>query len=337
MWPFKRRSPSPSSYEKILDTLASKIRKSESKIHSLRLSQRRLVGLLTLYSLLLYLAFLVYVALSNRYREPWMVFHALAAPVLIWLTRRLITAVYTRLLKREDSNLQVLRASQKAKIEELKSSMKYYTTKSLIDRFEADSKTDSDSKKDAKTRGRSKQKDLPAAPVDPVPAGEEFFDESQLLQQQELQQQLNQMQYTSNLRQLPATTYEPRDPKWYDRILDVIVGEDEMSPRNRYALLCSRCGTHNGLAPPGQEPSEVRYRCPVCGQWNPEKENAGDDDKEALEDEDAEEKIEESETVAEIKEADSVPSTKKTTKRRAGKSKSSEDQDEPKATTTGLE
>ena len=32
---------------------------------------------------------------------------------------------------------------------------------------------------------------------------------------------------------------------WFDRVLDLIVGED--SPATKYALICERCFLHNGL------------------------------------------------------------------------------------------
>jgi len=41
----------------------------------------------------------------------------------------------------------------------------------------------------------------------------------------------------------------PLTRNWYDKILDAIVGEPE-GPSQKYALICSRCATHNGLALP---------------------------------------------------------------------------------------
>lgn len=55
---------------------------------------------------------------------------------------------------------------------------------------------------------------------------------------------------------------------WVDRILDLLVGENELSPTNRYALICSACHAHNGLAPYGKTADEVSYKCPICGAQN---------------------------------------------------------------------
>ncbi|RVD85289.1 uncharacterized protein DFL_003615 [Arthrobotrys flagrans] len=68
---------------------------------------------------------------------------------------------------------------------------------------------------------------------------------------------------------MPPPPEEPRQPQWYDRFLDVLLGEDEMSAKNRYALICSNCRQVNGLAPPGTTNIEdVRYICGRCGAEN---------------------------------------------------------------------
>ena len=63
---------------------------------------------------------------------------------------------------------------------------------------------------------------------------------------------------------------EATTPKWYDRLLDVIVGEDETSAKNRYALICGNCRMVNGLAPPGTTSLEEMegWGCARCGTWN---------------------------------------------------------------------
>ncbi|PWW72981.1 hypothetical protein C7212DRAFT_359703 [Tuber magnatum] len=63
---------------------------------------------------------------------------------------------------------------------------------------------------------------------------------------------------------------EATAPKWYDRLLDVIVGEDETSAKNRYALICKNCRMVNGLAPPGTTSLEDMeyWGCARCGTWN---------------------------------------------------------------------
>jgi endoplasmic reticulum junction formation protein lunapark len=60
--------------------------------------------------------------------------------------------------------------------------------------------------------------------------------------------------------------------KWYDRILDLLLGEDETSPKNRIVLICKHCRLVNGQAPPGVKRIEElgKWRCIGCGGWNGE-------------------------------------------------------------------
>lgn len=65
-------------------------------------------------------------------------------------------------------------------------------------------------------------------------------------------------------------------PKWYDRLMDVLLGEDETSPKNRLVLICQNCRLVNGQAPPGiKSLGELgRWRCGNCGAWNGEETEA---------------------------------------------------------------
>lgn len=68
-----------------------------------------------------------------------------------------------------------------------------------------------------------------------------------------------------------SSTYsEPRQPRWYDRVLDVLLGEDETMPKNRLVLICQQCRLVNGQAAPGVRTLEELgpWRCGSCGAWN---------------------------------------------------------------------
>lgn len=58
--------------------------------------------------------------------------------------------------------------------------------------------------------------------------------------------------------------------QWYDRIFDVLLGEDETRASNRLALVCQHCRLVNGQAPPGAKKLEDvgRWRCKECRGWN---------------------------------------------------------------------
>ena len=57
---------------------------------------------------------------------------------------------------------------------------------------------------------------------------------------------------------------------WYDRLLDILIGEDETAAKARFALICNSCRMVNGLAPPGTKSlAEIgRWGCARCGTMN---------------------------------------------------------------------
>lgn len=63
---------------------------------------------------------------------------------------------------------------------------------------------------------------------------------------------------------------------WYDRVLDLLLGEDETAPKNRMVLICTNCRLVNGQAPPGiKTASELgKWRCYGCGTMNGEEDEA---------------------------------------------------------------
>lgn len=68
-----------------------------------------------------------------------------------------------------------------------------------------------------------------------------------------------------------AAAAEP-ETHWYDRIFDVLLGEDETAPKNRIVLICQTCRLVNGQAPPGTKAlSELgTWKCMSCGALNGE-------------------------------------------------------------------
>jgi len=63
---------------------------------------------------------------------------------------------------------------------------------------------------------------------------------------------------------------------WYDRVLDLLLGEDETAPKNRIILICQNCRLVNGQAPPGTKSlAELgKWKCFGCGELNGEEDEA---------------------------------------------------------------
>jgi hypothetical protein len=84
---------------------------------------------------------------------------------------------------------------------------------------------------------------------------------------------------------------------WYDRVLDLLMGEDETSPKNRVVLICQNCRLVNGQAPPGTKSLADlgKWRCFGCGAMNGEEDEAAKvvkEIKERIETQDQDEPVE---------------------------------------------
>jgi endoplasmic reticulum junction formation protein lunapark len=87
------------------------------------------------------------------------------------------------------------------------------------------------------------------------------------------------------------------DAHWYDRVLDLLMGEDETSPKNRVVLICQNCRLVNGQAPPGTKSLTDlgKWRCFGCGAMNGEEDEAAKvvkEIKERIETQDQDEPVE---------------------------------------------
>lgn len=299
--------------------MAQKITVREQKQLHYSIRQRRVNGIFTLYSILLYAAYTIFTFLryNSTTRSLSYISGLVLAPFLIWAIRRIIFWWFTRLTTSNAEYINALRSEQQEKIEELKQSTNFYSTKALLERF--DSNFDKTNKRKSVVKGTAFgqqpsapnsqpkiQKEASSKGKDPAQqlnrghnssnsiaaADFEFAPNLPSLQapsspgKPELPQsptaqpptqppppQQRHQQRGQPLQELQAYPLGPvynanYQPSWYDKILDIIVGEDEYSPKSRYALICQNCRRHNGLAQPGELPQYVIYICPQCGFRN---------------------------------------------------------------------
>ncbi|KAF8966011.1 hypothetical protein BGZ46_000457, partial [Entomortierella lignicola] len=282
-----------SDYEKILSDLDSNIRKAEMRLSAINLRERRLLSLWLIYSIL---AWIGYTAIFVLYLHPQYIdasqswIFALAPIVVglpaIYVGRSLITVWYKRAKTNEESQLQLLRADQRLKVEELKKKTAYYSTKTLLERYDPSSKpngrqTGPDGRPSSNSQngqpklqqpnmmdpGLRQRQGLGVTNAQGIPVG-----------------QGHPGQGPQNIPRGPQGQYGPQHPgqpnnakpmqlgspnterHWYDKIVDVIVGDE--GPETRYALICGQCYSHNGLALP-QEIEDIQYVCPKCNFFNP--------------------------------------------------------------------
>jgi len=66
---------------------------------------------------------------------------------------------------------------------------------------------------------------------------------------------------------LSLPSIPPPQRHWYDRVVDAVLGEDTESPHTRFALICQKCFSHNGLVRETQW-EDTQYVCMKCGHLN---------------------------------------------------------------------
>ncbi|KAG0213600.1 hypothetical protein BGX28_004017 [Mortierella sp. GBA30] len=310
------RQSNDSDYEKILSDLDSNIRKAELRLSAINVRERRLLSLWLIYSVM---AWIVYVAvfalyLHQQYYDEVQTWAVVFTPValgipLIYLGRSLITVWYKRAKTNEESQLNLLRADQRLKVEELKKKTAYYSTKTLLERYDPSSQqqrsngprlTGPDSRSvpsspngqprhqqpNMMDPGLRQRQGLGVTNAEGIPIGQgqgrPTGVSSGIQHQHQHQSPIGHGPQGVRGSQGPyppspghphlnnAISPQQGSPNyekhWYDRIVDVIVGDE--GPETKYALVCGQCFAHNGLALP-QEIEDIQYICPKCNFFNP--------------------------------------------------------------------
>ncbi|KAJ6115424.1 hypothetical protein N7486_001202 [Penicillium sp. IBT 16267x] len=297
-WPWKGDDNSAASFEKTLSTLSTKIAQTTTRLDQQRQSSRRFKALWTLYSTFAYLFYSIILALVLGW-ESWGVkeYAAIAGgPFLIYGVRTISARLFDYRISKAQRGLDDLHKQREETIEKLKVATKYNSTQQLLEKYGGEPPKQSPSPKAEPQKLKQANPQPPAQrtglpppptanirrpPVQPSNDPENMVPPSYQAPAHEQPQQL----IPNAASPIPQTpTDEPgfapnafpgsgqyiEQPHWYDRLLDVLLGEDEMQPRNRMAMICSSCRLVNGQAPPGiKTPEELgRWRCGSCGAWN---------------------------------------------------------------------
>ncbi|KAF9226962.1 hypothetical protein BS17DRAFT_776398 [Gyrodon lividus] len=250
-------------YETILSGLAADVQKRQTRLAEIRLRERRTTLQFTLGTFFLWFAYvsLWYTrVLPSVWRESGLGKAAIIiGPILILFARRMMQIWYSWKGGREEKTLMEVLRKQRAKVEEIKKKTNYYSTRSLIEKYDEPSPLSP-----SKTPLR-KRKVPPAEPKTPLAP-------QQLPQQRQLQTPNGQtrgpmLQLSPTPQPIQATRKQ-----WYDKVADAILGDDDGQSvsvaASRYALICQRCFAHNGLVKESLW-EDTQYVCPKCGFFNP--------------------------------------------------------------------
>ncbi|KAI5270690.1 hypothetical protein E4T47_05981 [Aureobasidium subglaciale] len=297
-WPFKGHdSTSAASFEKLLSSLSSKINKESARNDRLRQRQRRYKVLWTLYTTFAYLlAATILVLVTGLSNCTAIEYTGLAAsPVLIYSVRTALDAYFNYRLSSSQTYLNDLNKQRDDAITKLKDATKYNSTQQLLDKYGGGTPTKSPQQnmkqQDTPTKNKPqsapvKRTGLPPPPTANIPGrqlppsfqpmtppqqGAQFQPAPTQSQQRQSE---TQAEFAPNAFTAPTprnqNPYASSGPRWYDRILDVVLGDDETLPKNRIVLLCAKCRLVNGQAPPGTRSLEDlgAWRCKECHALN---------------------------------------------------------------------
>lgn len=306
LWPFGRDSNDAASFEKILSQLSTKINKATAQNERFRQRQRRYKVLWTLYTTFTYILVAAILTLVTGWDQWGAVEYSVisGSPVLIYAVRTALDAYYNYRIANSQNHVNDLNKQRDAAIEKLKAATKYNSTQQLLEKYGGSPPMKRQSSPQSKGKGKSEgapqQGSKSAAPQggrtgfappptanipsrqpssaiapqsgpgpnhpnglvppglppspDQIRPGEEFAP--------------NAFTRPPTLRQ--ASQYATEGPKWYDRILDVVLGDDETQAKNRIVLICQNCKLVNGQAPPGARTLEDigKWRCSACHAMN---------------------------------------------------------------------
>lgn len=277
-----KRANRETDYETVLSALESEITSVQSRLTTIRLRERRASVTLTLQAFLLWALytglcwFLGVLTLHRSHSNMLVWLPVLGSPVVIVFTRRIVRWWYRRVGAAEEKHLIDLKRQKRDKVDEIKRATKYDHLRMLLDKYD-DSKQPTPpppatpTKKGAAAAAGSKSTS-PANKATPSPqrtgahppasAHAPNTPEAAALQAQRMALMRSGVRPT-----LPPPQQQQRT--WMDKLADSILGSDPTSlgPEQKYALICTRCHAHNGLALK-EEFSEVQYVCPHCGHFN---------------------------------------------------------------------
>jgi len=298
-WPWRGDASSPASFEKTLSALSAMIAKTQVRLDSLRSRSRRIKGLWTVYLIIAYLVYAIVALLviGRKSMGPleWSGFAG--GPFVIYFVRRLISAYYNFRIDNTTSYLEDQQQERANTIQKLKDATRYDTTLELLAKYggenrpgsakesedkESISGLDGQDQRPPSAMGIPGRTNMVPPPTANIQRGSRSSTPAQPLMQHPVSLEPT-AEFAPNAfsGHISAPAPQPVNmqyqaqsdgPHWYDRVLDLLLGEDEMAPRNRIALVCQQCRLVNGQAPPGTKSlSELgMWKCMGCGSMNGE-------------------------------------------------------------------
>ncbi|XP_006607211.1 endoplasmic reticulum junction formation protein lunapark-B [Apis dorsata] len=281
----------------ILEDLDAKIKEIEKYGHSTEQKHKKIVGTLILYSVILYIitAFIFYFYFfpASLYDQIFYIIPLLIFPILILLTKKMVTWYYKRKISENEEKLSTMQLEKKKILDEVTETETYKKAKEILLKFAPDQLSPPTYKVPSRTE-TPQQSSSPHNIISPVSLSGELRRRVITSQNQPLNlqsgtpantglvpvgitptQNPSNASFQSGIKPVntPIRGYRiplprpilPRHRTHLDRLIDYIVGD---GPSNRYALICRNCDSHNGMALK-EEFEYFGFRCCYCNFWNP--------------------------------------------------------------------
>lgn len=298
----------PSRYRKkkttieVLEDLDTKIKEIERYSQNTEQRHKKIVGRLTLYSVSLYIitAFIFYFYFfpASLYNRIFYIIPLLIFPILILITKKMITWYYKRKISHNQEKLDTMQAEKAKILEEVTETETYKNAKEILLKFAPDQLrmtplSPQPTYKVSLASDTPRRSSTPQTAISPMPGPGEL--RRRTIQSQNPAVSIHPGTPLGTGVVLPnvAPTQNPLSPQYQgskpvnpsivgyrtplprpiltrqrtylDRIIDYLVGD---GPSNRYALICRNCESHNGMALK-EEFEYFGFRCCYCNFWNP--------------------------------------------------------------------
>lgn len=275
----------PNKFEKEFSQLTTDINKTKQQLTRLTQRKQRLNEKLETFVSLGYVLILLYCYLSipnnvhatNRIQQfikgqtKYNIYVLIGWPLSSILIIKAVSFVFNYLVHRQDRYLAKLQTKHKAKMDELKKITNFNATNELINKYgekQLPQQTPQLQQVQQRLNKKSskKQDELRAQALKELHLNDKQLSLSQKTGTSKKQNDDDD----DDAKQQPTQAPQPNTRTFQDRLLDLFVGSDNSeSVEQRYALICSHCFAHNGLAPPHcEDPLLVKYQCWKCGAMN---------------------------------------------------------------------
>ncbi|XP_011638076.1 endoplasmic reticulum junction formation protein lunapark-B, partial [Pogonomyrmex barbatus] len=260
---------------------------------------KKIVGTIIIYGVVLYImtAFIFYFCFfpASLYDQIFYITPLLFFPILILLTKKMVSWYYNRKITHNQEKLSTIIAEKKKILNEVTETETYKKAKEILLKFAPDELTMTPLTPKLTQRvpapSDTPRRSTPQAVISPLLGATELRrriiptqNQSQNIQMgvsapgvtSPTIKQINQPSNTpfqSRVINLAPVGFRsplprpvlPQQRTVIDRLVDYLVGD---GPSNRYALICRQCESHNGMALK-EEFEYFAFRCCYCGFWNP--------------------------------------------------------------------